>query len=96
MTHWIIPDWPAPANIHAATTLRTGGFSQAEFRSLNLAEHVQDNPEHVLQNRQKMTRMLGLPSDPVWLQQTHSVDVVCADQTGQMFVGDASYTYKKK
>lgn len=95
MTHWIIPDWPAPANIHAATTLRTGGFSQAEFSSLNLAEHVQDNPEHVLQNRQKMTRMLGLPSDPVWLQQTHSVDVVCADQTGQMFVGDASYTYKK-
>ena len=95
MTHWIIPDWPAPLNVRAATTLRTGGFSQAEFSSLNPADHVQDNLAHVFKNRQKITRMLGLPSDPVWLQQTHSVDVICAGQTGQALFADASYTHQK-
>jgi len=95
MTHWITPDWPAPKHIRAATTLRTGGFSQAEFSSLNPAEHVQDNPEDVLKNRRQIKQMLALPSVPVWLQQTHSVDVICADQADQAFVGDASYTRKK-
>ncbi|MCF7969948.1 MAG: peptidoglycan editing factor PgeF [Methylococcaceae bacterium] len=95
MTHWIIPDWPAPRHIRAATTLRTGGFSRAKFNSLNPADHVQDNLEDVLKNRQQIKQMLALPSEPVWLQQTHSVDVMCADQYNQVLVADASYTHKK-
>ena len=39
---WLVPDWPAPANIHAATTLRTGGVSPAPYFSLNPATHVGD------------------------------------------------------
>ncbi len=96
MTHWITPDWPAPLNIHAATTLRTGGFSQAEFGRLNPADHVQDNPADVLKNRQQIKRMLALPGEPLWLQQTHGVQVICADQAEQTRVADASYTRKKK
>jgi len=95
MTHWITPDWPAPLNVRAATTLRTGGFSRAEFSSLNSAGHVQDNSADILKNRQQIKQMLALPSEPVWLQQTHSVDVICADQADQALVGDASYTHKK-
>ena len=70
--HWLVPDWPAPANIHAATTLRTGGVSQAPYFSLNPATHVSDAAEQVRQNRQIIREMLDLPSEPVWLEQIHS------------------------
>ena len=70
--HWLEPDWPAPANIHAATTLRTGGVSQAPFSSLNPAAHVGDDPDRVRQNRQIIREMLDLPAEPVWLDQIHS------------------------
>ena len=94
MTHWITPDWPAPANIHSATTLRTGGVSQGEFSSLNLGDHVNDLWHHVLENRQRIKSMLALPADPVWLQQTHSVQVICVDQMMGSAEADASYTAK--
>lgn len=95
MTHWITADWPAPANIYTATTLRTGGVSQGEFSSLNPADHVNDKQQHVLANRQCIKDMLALPTDPAWLQQTHSAQVVCADLvTGRPEEADASYTAK--
>lgn len=94
MTHWITADWPAPANIHAVTTLRTGGVSQAEFSSLNPANHVNDIRQHVLENRQLIKQMLALPNDPVWLQQTHSVHAVCADTISPNTEADASYSAK--
>jgi polyphenol oxidase len=90
--HWLQPDWPAPANVHAATTLRTGGVSLGEFASLNPATHVGDNPDKVRQNRQIITTMLDLPSEPVWLNQTHSNHAVKADITNSPPQADASYT----
>ena len=63
MTHWITADWPAPANIYTATTLRTGGVSQGEFSSLNPADHVNDKQQHVLANRQCIKNMLALQAD---------------------------------
>lgn len=92
MTHWITADWPAPANIHTASTLRTGGVSQNEFNSLNLGSHVNDKLPDVLENRQRIKNMLRLPSAPVWLQQTHSNQAVCANQVSTIPVADASYT----
>ena len=70
--HWLTPDWPAPANVHAATTLRTGGVSCGVYASLNPALHVGDEADLVKQNRQLIKASLGLPSDPVWLDQIHS------------------------
>lgn len=70
--HWLTPDWPAPANIHAATTLRTGGGSCGVYASLNPAMHVGDDAQRVKQNRQLIKELLGLPGDPVWLDQIHS------------------------
>jgi len=95
MTHWITANWPAAANIHGVTTLRTGGVSLGEFSSLNPAEHVQDNLRHVLANRQRIRTMLDLPTEPVWLRQTHSVQAVCADQVMDCPEADASYSNKK-
>lgn len=94
MTHWITPDWPAPTNIYAASTLRTGGVSQGAFDSLNLADHVHDRLSHVFENRQIITNMLALPAAPVWLQQTHSAKAVCAELATKQPEADASYTAK--
>ena len=90
--HWLVPDWPAPANIHAATTLRSGGVSNGVFNSLNPAAHVGDNADLVRQNRQIIKDMLELPSEPVWLEQIHSNRVVNAVKTEVLQQADASYS----
>ena len=100
--HWLVPDWPAPANIHAATTLRTGGVSQGPYSSLNPAAHVSDDTDRVRQNRQIIREMLDLPAEPVWLDQIHSNRAVKAENPpyppfqkggrGDLQQADASYT----
>jgi len=71
----IKPDWPAMAGVRACTSLRVGGISEGPFRSLNLGDHVGDNPEHVAENRRRLQRYLELPGEPRWLQQVHGTDV---------------------
>lgn len=90
--HWLTPDWPAPANIHAATTLRTGGVSVGAYASLNPAMHVGDDEGAVRQNRCIIKDMLGLPSEPVWLEQVHSNRAVPALASETLQQADASYT----
>jgi polyphenol oxidase len=100
--HWLAPDWPAPANIHAATTLRSGGVSRGAYSSLNPATHVSDDVDRVRQNRQILSEMLNLPAEPVWLDQIHSNRVVKAANPpyppfakggrGDLQQADASYT----
>lgn len=68
---FIYPDWPAPSNVSAVMTTRSGGISQAPFDSMNLGDHVDDDLEHVQQNRQILTEKLKLPSTPIWLSQVH-------------------------
>ena len=76
---WITPDWPAPAKVRALTSLRTGGVSQGDFESLNLALHVGDDPAAVLENRRLLLSAAGIPNEPMWLNQVHGTDVVEAD-----------------
>jgi len=90
--NWIKPEWPLPAHIHAAVTLRTGGVSQGGYASLNPAGHVHDDPQHVQTNRRIIRDMLHLPAEPVWLQQVHGVQVLKADSSENSPVADASYT----
>ena len=90
---WLAPDWPAPNNIHAATTLRAGGVSTGCYASLNPATHVDDNPEHVAQNRTIIRESLGLPAEPVWLQQVHSTIAVDAANVIGVPQADASYSH---
>jgi len=72
---WINPDWPAPANVHAVMTTRSGGVSLAPFDSFNPASHVDDDPVAVAENRRRLRRWL--PSEPLWLNQVHGCEVVC-------------------
>lgn len=90
--HWLIPDWSAPANIHAATTLRTGGVSSGAYNCLNLATHVGDDKDCVQENRQRVKDWLTLPAEPVWLEQTHSNIAIDAGQATSVQQADASYT----
>jgi len=78
MVDWITPDWPAPPNVRAAATLRTGGASEGAFSSLNLGWHVGDDPAAVAENRRLLRAALKLPAEPAWLSQVHGIAVVDA------------------
>jgi YfiH family protein len=88
----IRPDWPAPANVHAATTLRTGGVSEGGYAALNLASHVGDDPTAVRQNRELISSTLQLPSKPIWLSQIHSNIVIKAEPGLDAPEADACFT----
>jgi polyphenol oxidase len=92
---YLRPIWPTPNNILAFTTLRFDGFSQAPYASFNLADRVGDNITHVAANRKKLCQELELPQEPLWLRQTHSNKIVCADKVTPYTEADASYTTKK-
>ncbi len=93
LSNFITPNWPAPKNVHALQTNRHGGVSLAPYASLNLGTHVKDSPMHVAQNRQLLSQFL--PSEPVWLNQTHSINVVDAANTTCLPDADASYATRK-
>jgi YfiH family protein len=90
--HFLFPEWPAPANVHAATTLRTGGISGGPYTSLNPALHVGDEPDAVRRNRRLIRERLRLPSEPVWLEQVHGDKVVRAESVIGLPQADASFT----
>jgi polyphenol oxidase len=89
----IIPSWPAPANVKALQTTRAGGISFAPYDNLNLGSHVKDNPIHVAQNRQLLSDYV--PSEPVWLNQTHSTKIIDAAAASCEPDADASLARKK-
>jgi YfiH family protein len=74
---WLVPDWPAPASVHAFVTTRAGGVSSGAYESMNLGLSSGDSPDNVARNR-AIVRAL-LPSDPTWLAQVHGADVVDLD-----------------
>jgi len=75
---WIIPGWPAPANVRALQTTRAGGVSVGAYATLNLGDHVGDDPAAVAQNRALLCTELA--AEPVWLKQVHGNVVVDADR----------------
>lgn len=90
---FILPDWPAPPNIKAIQTTRLGGSSVAPYDSLNLGLHVHDDALAVAKNRQSLSNFL--PSEPVWLNQVHGVEVVDATQCLSIQKADASFSKNK-
>lgn len=96
----LTPDWPAPGNIRAVMTTRLGGVSKPPYESLNLGEHVGDDPQSVEKNRNLLIACAGIPGAPFWLNQVHgtrvldcavsgqdrTADAVLADQPGQVCV----------
>lgn len=89
MTDWLIPEWPAPAGVKTCVTTRAGGVSLAPFDSLNLGDHVDDNPVAVAENRRRLTDHFAI--QPAWLQQVHGIAVAHADPA-VVATADASWT----
>ncbi|MBF0751352.1 MULTISPECIES: peptidoglycan editing factor PgeF [unclassified Pasteurella] len=88
----IFPKWQAPSNIHAFTTTRAGGVSQAPFASFNLGDHVGDEKSAVKTNRTLLVESFHLPHSPLFLTQTHSTNVIQLPYSGNNFDADSVYT----
>lgn len=95
MTDYLKPNWNAPAHVHAVTTLRTGGFSRGSYSSFNLADHVGDDHNTVIKNRQQLYEDLKLSHEPLWLKQVHGIEVINWNETlvkQTEYEADASFT----
>ena len=84
------PEWPAPPQVMTAITTREGGISQRPYQSLNLGDHVGDDPKCVLSNRALLGKFL--PNEPIWLKQVHGVKVSTPD--ARLHEADAVVTNK--
>ncbi|MEP7262762.1 MAG: peptidoglycan editing factor PgeF [Usitatibacter sp.] len=74
---WLVPDWPAPARVHAFVTTRAGGVSEGEHAGMNLGASSGDDPQRVEANRAIVRG--HLPGDPIYLAQTHGTQVFDLD-----------------
>ena len=74
-----------PSNVKLLSTQRffDGGKSLGRFENFNLAFHVNDCKERVLENRKLLKFHYALPSEPVWINQTHSSK--CIDAASMHF-----------
>lgn len=94
---WITPEWPAPANVKALITTRSGGVSVAPRDSLNLGYKAGDDPAAVTQNRAIVEALM--PQKPRWLSQVHGTRVVIADDIPgtqeQPTAADASVAHQR-
>jgi len=94
--NFLTPDWPAPAQVKSAITLRRGGCSRPPFDSNNLALHVDDSAADVQVNRHNLVTHLALPAQPLWLDQCHSTELVYVpdyfQEPQQAATADGSYS----
>lgn len=89
-------DWDVPSFVHAGYTLRSGGVSAGCYESLNLALHVGDDRERVIENRAIAVRRLALPADPVYVTQVHGTAVLRGEDAGESAPeGDALVSRKR-
>jgi len=88
---WLVPHAEWPANVNAVFTSRQGGCSAAPYGSLNVGNHVGDDPENVHRNRQTLAQAVGVR--PVFLNQVHGCEVVqLSHDTPDGLTADACWT----
>ena len=93
----IFPDWAAPGNVRAFSTVRYGGVSLPPYHGrnrtdggLNFAMHVGDAEDAVSANRALLVKML--PGEPLWLEQVHGTETVNMADCGLLPQADASFS----
>ncbi len=57
--------------------------------TLNLALHVGDAPQSVVENRRRLRSAAGLPEEPRWLRQVHGIAVADLDVLPEAHIPDA-------
>lgn len=89
----VIPNWNAPKNVKAFSSTRIGGFSLAPYEGLNLGTHVGDDSSLVERNRNWLLQQAQLPAMPIWLNQTHSTNVIeVSSSTNDILDADGLFT----
>ncbi|MBD1559433.1 peptidoglycan editing factor PgeF [Vibrio sp. S9_S30] len=92
---WIYPNWNAPKNVKALSSTRLGGVSRGSYSGLNLGMHVGDSADLVAENRARLAAVSGMPSAPIWLNQTHSTDVASlVSPSKELIDADGTFTSK--
>ena len=83
-----------PDNVKLLSTQRffDGGKSSGNFENFNLALHVNDNKDSVLENRKMLKFHYDLPSEPIWINQTHSSICIDAASIKTTIEADAIYS----
>ena len=83
-----------PPGVTAFQTTQSGGASVGAYASFNLASHVGDREESMLQNRNRLEKCCA--TKPVWLEQIHGARVLELDspdgRAGPMPAADAALT----
>ena len=88
------PEWPLPAGVQAFCSERDGGVSGPPYDTLNLGDHVGDDPVAVLENRRRLA--LQLQALPVFLKQVHGRgDVRLNVETEDGTEADACWTTER-
>lgn len=89
---WIVPDWPAPANVRAFATTRDGGVSEGAYGTMNLGMSSGDDPARVARNREILSS--HLPEMPQWLRQQHGTHVerLLAQRHEHAPIADGTFT----
>ena len=85
-----------PSNVKLLSTPRYiyGGTGSGNFENFNLAFHENDSKDNVLENRKILITHYNLPSEPIWINQTHSSICVNAASIKTTIEADASYCSK--
>lgn len=86
----IVPEWPCAPRVKSIITTRHGGVSKGVYGGFNLADHVGDDPQAVIHNRELLKSRLDLDHEPRWLRQVHGVEVV--DVSSDHPEADGSYS----
>ena len=86
--------FPKSVNYLSTNRFIEGGSSLGNFKNFNLALHVNDNRNNVLSNRALLRDYFDLPSDPIWVNQTHSAICLDAYLIKSLVEADATYTSK--
>jgi len=90
----LVPQWPAGPGVQALCSTRTGGVSSAPWDSLNLGDHVNDDPVAVAANRRTYAARLAVR--PVFMRQVHGTEVAELDAaTPDGIEADACFTRQR-
>ena len=85
-----------PSNVKLLSTPRyiNGGIGSGNFENFNLALHLNDSKDNVLENRKILITHYNLPSEPIWINQTHSSICVNPASIKTTIEADASCSSK--
>lgn len=91
---YIQANWPAPKQIKAYTTVRSGWGGRKAYHIDNQGNYSSPHPEYVAESH-RLEELLQLPEEPIWITQTHSTMVIEATRENREKTADASFTTQK-